>query len=254
MNISVIIPTLNEEKYIGTLLDSLVDQTSVDFEVIVVDAKSTDNTKEVVSKYFDKLDLRFVASPQKGVSFQRNYGAELSKYDYVMFIDADGYIKPNFLEKIEGYVNRNPKIDLFSAWILPLSKKRAYTTLFYVYNIMFIEAMKKIKPFISIGGFLFVKKSVFNALGGYSVNHAYLEDADLVERAFKKSYKIDFIRKPAVYTSVRRLEKDGLPKLLYNVLKAEFYKHTTAGDIDQELMEKKKIKYDMNGGSDYEVE
>jgi glycosyltransferase involved in cell wall biosynthesis len=253
MSISIVVPAYNEEKYIGVLLDSFVKQDYRDFEVIVVDGQSTDKTKDVVARFKDQLDLRFVASPTKGVSFQRNYGADLAKHEQLLFIDSDGYIGPDFLTKIVAYLVKNPDTDMFSTWALPLTKKRIYSTFFIFYNILFIDLMKNIKPFIALGGFLFAKKSVFKALGGYSIKHAVVEDLDLVERAFKAGYKLDILRKPVFYTSVRRLEKEGVAKMAINLSRATLYKYIN-GEISEDLMKNKKIKYDMDGGSHYEVE
>lgn len=71
---SIVVPTLNEENYVGILLSALCKQDFKDFEVTVVDAKSLDKTRGVVEKFKDRLNIKFVISPQRGVSFQRNYG------------------------------------------------------------------------------------------------------------------------------------------------------------------------------------
>ena len=88
MSLSIIIPTLNEENYVGKLLDCLCRQTYKDFEVIVVDGNSRDKTISVVEKFRKKLNLRLIKS-ERGVSLQRNVGAKHSKYDRLVFFDAD---------------------------------------------------------------------------------------------------------------------------------------------------------------------
>jgi len=99
---SICIPTLNEEKYIGGILKCLEKQTFKDFEVIVVDGKSSDNTKREVMKFSDKLPLTFLESPKRGVSFQRNYAAKSAKGKYIIFFDADVMIEDDFLQEINS--------------------------------------------------------------------------------------------------------------------------------------------------------
>ena len=108
MKLSVVIPTLNEERYISGILGCLAEQTFGDFEVFVIDAKSSDKTQEVVSSFQNKIkNLKFINSLKKGVSFQRNYGASLTQSGYVLFFDADVLVEPVFLEKIFKFISNN---------------------------------------------------------------------------------------------------------------------------------------------------
>ena len=72
MKLSVIIPTLNEENYIGYLLDCLVNQTLKDFEVIIVDGNSQDGTRDKALQFQGLLDIKFVNAGRKGVSFRQD--------------------------------------------------------------------------------------------------------------------------------------------------------------------------------------
>lgn len=249
-NISIIIPTLNEEKYIGVLLDSLVAQSDKGFEVIVCDAGSTDKTGKVVQKYTDKLDVKFIQSPQKGVSHQRNYGASKARYDYLMFIDADGYVKPEFLARLKLYIDKHPKTDLVVTWALPLSSKRLYRSLFHMYNLLFMEMLQKLRPVVHLGGFIFVRRPVFNTVGGYDPTKVLGEDHDFIGRVFNNKFKVKVLTRPVMYTSVRRIEKDGWVKYVQVLLKvAYFYLN---GGITQDMTETGKINYKMDGGTLYD--
>src|SRR5690242_5194458 len=99
MNIlSIVIPTLNEEYFLPNLLDDLIQQTDKNFEIIIVDAKSDDQTKAIVTKYQENIRIKFCEIDKRNVSYQRNIGATKATGDYIFFLDADsqlprGYIK-----------------------------------------------------------------------------------------------------------------------------------------------------------------
>ena len=101
--ISVIIPMYNAEKFIADCLDSLLAQTFQDFEVIVVDDCSTDNSVAVVESYAQKFNGRFQLTKTKtnsggGGYVPRNIGLSLANGEYVYFVDADDFIVETALE------------------------------------------------------------------------------------------------------------------------------------------------------------
>lgn len=97
--ISIIVPAYNEEKYIARCLDSILNQTFTDFEVICVDDGSTDNTFNILTEY-SKKDSRIIPlkNTGKGVSSARNFGIENSKGEYLGFVDSDDFIQPQMYE------------------------------------------------------------------------------------------------------------------------------------------------------------
>ena len=102
--ISIIIPMFNTEKYIGDCLDSLLCQTLQDFEVIIVDDFSTDNSREVVKKYQPKFEgrLRLIESEKNsgGCAVPRNIGMGYDCGKYLFFLDSDDLIIKTALEKL----------------------------------------------------------------------------------------------------------------------------------------------------------
>lgn len=103
--ISVIIPVYNVQDEIGIMLQSIIEQTFTDFEVIIIDDGSTDNTHEKVERYAG-IDKRFKIIYQKncGVSIARNRGLKEAEGDYVVFFDGDDYIPQNALESMYNSV------------------------------------------------------------------------------------------------------------------------------------------------------
>lgn len=96
--VSIIIPLYNAEKYIAETLDSVLDQTYLNWECIIIDDGSTDSSKDLINEYCKK-DPRFNYYYQynSGPSRARNYGIKLSIGDYVQFLDADDVILPEYL-------------------------------------------------------------------------------------------------------------------------------------------------------------
>ena len=102
--VSVIIPMYNAEKYVSECLDSLLAQTFTDFEVIVVDDRSTDSSAAIVESYASKFNGRLMLTKtlknSGGGGFPRNKGLTLSRGEYISFIDADDTITPTALEEL----------------------------------------------------------------------------------------------------------------------------------------------------------
>ena len=97
--ISVIIPVYNTENYIGVCLESLVKQTYTNFEVLMIDDGSTDNSGRICQEYTES-DSRFhyYRKENGGVSSARNLGIEYSRGDYLTFVDSDDWVEEDFLE------------------------------------------------------------------------------------------------------------------------------------------------------------
>ena len=106
--ISIIVPSFNEEKNIARCLDSILNQTYENFEVICVDDKSTDSTFEIIKSYAEKDSrIKPFKNPSKGVSSARNFGLEKASGDYIGFIDSDDFIQPQMYEFLLRSINEN---------------------------------------------------------------------------------------------------------------------------------------------------
>ncbi|ASJ01306.1 glycosyltransferase family 2 protein [Thermococcus gorgonarius] len=114
--ISVVIPTLNVKRYIMDTIDSLMNQTFRNFEVIFIDGGSTDGTVEIIKERLvdAPFEWKLIISPNAGVSAARNLGVSLSNGEYLYFLDGDDYITPTCLEKAYNQaVSSNADIVLF---------------------------------------------------------------------------------------------------------------------------------------------
>ena len=116
-NISIIIPTYNRAATIGKTIDTFIAQTYKDWEMIVVDDHSKDNTKEVIDEYH-KRDARIsymLNERKKGAQGARNTGILHAQADWVVLFDSDDYVYPNFLERMVSYcVDGNDVITCYA--------------------------------------------------------------------------------------------------------------------------------------------
>ena len=108
IKISVIIPVYNVEKYLKKCIDSILNQTFQDFEIIFIDDGSTDKSLKILEEYKNK-DYRFIILKQahKGASAARNKGIELARGKYVIFLDSDDYFEPTLLEDLFSHAEDN---------------------------------------------------------------------------------------------------------------------------------------------------
>lgn len=107
--VSVIIPTYNTAKYIGHTIDSVLGQNYKDYEIIVVDDGSTDNTKEVLKPYMEQI--RYLYQKNSGRAGARNTGIKAARGRYVAFLDSDDLWTPGKLAKQVDIMDDNENID-----------------------------------------------------------------------------------------------------------------------------------------------
>lgn len=101
IKISVIIPVYNVEKYIEQCLDSIVNQTYQNLEIIIVNDGSNDNSLEIINRYSQNdRRIKIINLENKGVSFARNIGIKNSEGNYISFVDSDDYLNLNTYEKL----------------------------------------------------------------------------------------------------------------------------------------------------------
>jgi len=105
--VSVVIPTYNFGRYLPEAIESILQQTYRDFEIIVIDDGSTDDTKNIIQKYLPSV--RYVRQENGGPSKARNTGIMMSKGKYIAFLDADDIWLPTKLEKQIAHFQRNPE-------------------------------------------------------------------------------------------------------------------------------------------------
>ncbi len=112
--ISVVIPLYNKENLIGNTIQTVLNQTYQDFEIVVINDGSTDNSFAEVEKINDSR-IRLINQKNAGVSAARNRGIQEAEGEYLAFLDADDKWHPDYLESIEKLTKAYPDCDVFTA-------------------------------------------------------------------------------------------------------------------------------------------
>ncbi len=217
ISLSIIIPTKNEERYLGRLLRSIEKQTFQPLEVIVADAHSTDRTRDLAHMHGAKV----VDGGLPGIG--RNRGASVAKGEVLLFLDADVELtEADFLQKAVIAFIKND-YDIATADVLPLTNKRFDVFAHEVYN-KFVHVMGSRFPHAA-GFFIMVKKQIHHRIGGFDESVIFCEDHDYAMRAAKVS-KFGFLDSLKIPVSTRRLDRDGRLRIAGKFILAELHLRT----------------------------
>ena len=234
--LSIIVPTLNEQRYLPRLLKSIVSQSFKDYEIIVCDSHSKDDTVKIARTFGCKILAG--GSPAAG----RNAGARKAKGDLLLFLDAD-ILFPNSssLHRMISEFERK-KLAIATTKITPRSERRIDKFLHEFVHVYF-KVLQKIKP--SGGGYcILVKKSIHDAIGGFDEKLVFAEDHDYIYRASKKG-KFAILDSVRMIVSVRRLDKEGRLNLIRKYALIELYRFAN------KRIEHKFVPYDMGSFDDF---
>lgn len=175
---SIITVCLNSENSIKRCLDSISNQTFLNFEHIIIDGLSKDSTLDIVSKYDVAL---CISEKDKGIYDAMNKGVLVSKGDYVLFLNSDDELLPDFLFECDRVIE---DADFLSSSINMVFKDRINIwTAKKLSNIDFVWRM----PMPHAG--LIVKKNVFNEIGGFDLSFKISSDFDFVCKLIKGNYR-----------------------------------------------------------------
>ncbi|MBI3343211.1 glycosyltransferase [Candidatus Gottesmanbacteria bacterium] len=209
---SVIIPTLNEEKFLPNLLASLVGQTEKPFEVIVVDGKSKDKTVTVANSFTKKLPICVIECDRANISIQRNKGAAAARGEWLVFVDADSLLLPYFFERIEDFIQR-AKPSFFTTWFRPDSEVVG-DAIFTLLANLYVEGATIVKRPLSPGPMTILRRPAFASVHGYDETVAWGEDYDLTARLVARGVSFRILRETLYVHSLRRLRAEGKLKVL----------------------------------------
>lgn len=197
--ISVIIPLYNKEAYIRKALESVLSQTYQDFEIVVVNDGSTDNSLDKVLMVKDER-IRIISQNNAGVSATRNRGIEEAKYEYVTFLDADDIWDKDFLKNIYHLIISYPECSVYSTCYNKFCDGKYFSIVLNgmsikdegVFKDYFEVASHSDPPICSIT--VAMKKRVIQTVGGFPVGVVSGEDL-LTWARLAARYKVAYTTK-----------------------------------------------------------
>lgn len=242
-SLSVVVPTLNEEVCLPVLLEDLVNQTDKNFEVLIIDAESTDNTQKKALSFAPQLNIRFISAKMGNISAQKNDGAKKSSGEYVVFLDADFRVPSTFISKINRFISSHKKLVLMPR-LLPDDNSVIVKVLFHFGNFLIFCSQYTRKPFSSAGCLIF-NKSFFKQLGGFDETLYNAEDHEIIQRANNMGVRTVVLPGVEVISSLRRIRTDGWLKSFFKLL------YATLHILFKGKIKKKIFDYEMKGGGIY---
>lgn len=182
ISFSVIMPTYNRKRFIGKAVQSVLEQTYQNFELIIVDDGSSDGTDEYINncykKEIERGKIKYFYKSNAGVCKARNYGLERASNEWIAYCDSDNAMFPNFLEAFKTSILANTKKKCFYAQFQRMSTLCCVGSPFDYSKLM-------IGNYIDLGVFVH-HCSIYKKLGGFDENMTRLVDWDLILRYTKK--------------------------------------------------------------------
>lgn len=192
--ISVIIPTYNRASKLHKSIASVLAQTYTDFELLIVDDGSADDTDKVVASFHDDR-IRYIKLAQNGgASAARNEGIRLAEGEWVAFHDSDDVWRPEKLEKQMEYVKRNPDFGMvYCAYLMNVEQKKIMVPNATWNGELEGDLFADLLVRNSVGApTMMIQKRVLEEIGGFDTSLKSLEDWDLALRIAEK-YKIGYV-------------------------------------------------------------
>lgn len=211
--LSIIIPTLNEGRYLPFLLESIKRQEIDNYEIIVADAGSEDETVEIAKKFGCQITKGGL--PPKA----RNEGAKVAQGDLFLFLDADVILPNDFLKQnLKEFKKR--KLDLASFLFQPKTKERFLKILFNIFYNIPILILVKLAPHGIMG--ILIKKPLHKKIKGFNEEIKLCEDHDYLQRGGKIG-KFGILKSSKIFPSLRRFKTEGWLKTYLKYILSELH-------------------------------
>lgn len=194
--VSVVIPCYNYAHFLQDAVESVLRQTFTDFEVIIVNDGSPDDTKEVAEDIIRRNPghrIKLVNQPNMGVSAARNAGIGAAQGEYVLPLDADDMLKPEYLDKVLLPLLAEPEIDLAYSWS---QKTGTEDSIVQYHEFTYINLIRNLGPSCTV----LLKKSAWEKAGGYNPEMSLgYEDWDFPCRLYEAGCKGIVVKEPLFY-------------------------------------------------------
>jgi glycosyltransferase involved in cell wall biosynthesis len=221
--ISIMIPTLNEAKYIRKTLESISKQTTEPLETICVDGGSTDGTTDIIKEFMRRPAHASLIVGGKSEPDARNIGAHASKSDFVLFLSADVILRPNTIELLGKDLASNKQLIGITGVPIPFESNAMLRLEYHTWNVLktlFSRLPTPLRTFVTSSSFLIVRKTEFLSIGGFDSNNVNADGA--IGMAFIRMGDTLFDTKISYLLSGRRYNKSGFwgfnQTFSYNIL------------------------------------
>jgi glycosyltransferase involved in cell wall biosynthesis len=209
--VSVLTATFNREKLLPTCIESVTNQTFKNWEHIIIDDGSSDESMQVVRKYIlSDNRIRYSRHSNRKQSLSLNVGLMMAAGAYVCILDSDDYYLPSHIESRLSYLKANPEIDFLHGGIVVIGDEYVVDTTNSSRKIHLSEC--------SVNGSFFGKTEAFKAVGGYR-DIAYGNDTDLMSRIEAHCFLVQKLAAPEYKTMVYCRNEDSISKQVEKNLK-----------------------------------
>lgn len=218
--VSVITPAYNAEKYIGDTIESILNQTFKDFEFIILNDKSTDNTLKIIQEYAKKDSRIIVIDNEKnlGIAGNRNKGIKKAKGKYIIWQDADDISLPERIEKQYRFMEKNPKVGILGGFLEMFDDSGIVGLRKYdAHDKSLREKIFLYSPVAQPASI--IRKKIFGEVGDYNLKYPPAEDIDMSFR-IGMSYKFANLQEiviryrehpnSATFTKLKKIELSTL--------------------------------------------
>jgi glycosyltransferase involved in cell wall biosynthesis len=188
--VSILLCTYNRAKYLPRCIESVLNQTSTDWELLIVDDGSSDNSYSIIDNYLSaNPNIRYLRHQNKKLPLSRNVGIMASFGAYITFIDSDDRFAPDHIESRIRYMTEHPEVDMIQGGI-QIQEEILVADYFNPGQLV------NLRDCVA-GSTFFGKRAVYFKMGGFS-NLPYAEDAEFWHRA-KQFFNLQSIAKPETY-------------------------------------------------------
>ncbi len=206
LDISIIVPTLNEGCNLESFIDSLKDQSNVRFETLIVDGGSNDKTVQIAQKN----RLRTIILPGYGEFISRNIGAQTAESELLLFTCADVIFPKELLSKIVEKFEENPKLIAVTGLDHPFDAPfygKLENSIYNLLRYLLASLRKPFKRFLTSTNFLVVRKKSFEEIGGFLTDDINADG--LMGKKLLDLGDVQLFSDLYVYSSGRRMKRMG---------------------------------------------
>ncbi len=194
MQVSILMPAYNAERYLAETIDSILAQTYQNFELLIIDDGSKDNTLAIAKSYAKKDQrIKVISQANSGVSNTLNRGIELIENEWICRMDADDLMMPNRIERQLAFIQEHPDIAVASSFIYNIDEHgriiAQYQSKFTTKAV--VDEYVRTNQMINFHHpAVIMRKSIIQAVGGYRGQFLVAQDCDLWNRVVEQGYTV----------------------------------------------------------------